>query len=166
MRNTVLLFAAVISSCTAQARAHSTSIPQAADVPRPANPSPGATFAIRLSTDRSTYAPGEPIAVTFVLQNTAGIATSVLINHAAHLDLRLVVRSGTRTVRENLPFRPEASSGRGIDLGAGGTFTETEPLSTWLFSLPPGTYDLSGEFYYPVNGVPLKTNVVRIVVTP
>jgi len=32
--------------------------------------------------------------------------------------------------------------------------------------LPPGAYDLSGEFYYPVNGVSLKTNVVHIVINP
>ncbi len=166
MKKVVLLFAAAILSCNAKALAHPTSIPQAANLPRPANPSAGATFAIRLSTDRSTYASGQPIAVTFVLQNTAGIATAVIVNHAAHLDLRLTVQSGGRTLRENLPFRPEAGSGRGIDMGAGGTFSETEPLSKWLFSLPPGTYDLSGEFYYPVNGLTLKTNVVRVVVTP
>lgn len=93
-------------------------------------------------------------------------ALHFIVNHAAHLDLRLVVQSGGRPIRENLPFRPEAASGRGIDLGADGTFTESEPLSKWLYSLPPGAYDLSGEFYYPVNGVSLKTNVVHIVINP
>ena len=162
----VLLFAAAILICSAEAQTHPTSIPQAADLAKPSNPSAGATFAIRLSTDRSTYASGQPIAVTFVLQNTAGIATGVMVNHAAHLDLRLMVRSGGQTIRENLPFRPEAGSGRDIGLSAGGTFTETGPLSKWLYSLPPGTYDLSGEFYYQINGVSLKTNVVHIVITP
>ncbi len=166
MKHLVWLVASAVFAGNADVQTRPVSIPQAARLPRPSNVSEGGTFAIRLATDRHTYELNQPINVTFVLQNTAGRASSVIVRRAAHLDLRLSIHSAGSKVRENLPFRPEAGSARGVALAPGGTFTETEPLSKWLFALPPGEYDLTGEFYYAVNGLTLKTNAVRITVTP
>ncbi len=104
--------------------------------------------------------------MTVVLQNTSRIPTGIFTRHSAHLDVRLTIVAQGKTLPPNLPFVGEAASDRDIGLLPREKFFETELLSKWRYSLAPGTYDISGEYHYDVNGVTLKANAVHITVTP
>jgi len=104
--------------------------------------------------------------LTVVIQNTGNASGTILTQHAAHLDLRLTVGSQGKSLPPNLSFIGEAGAARDIGLVPGEKFVESEPLSKWRYALAPGDYTISGEYFYDVNGVTLKTNVLHINVTP
>lgn len=78
----------------------------------------------------------------------------------------LIVISKGKSLPPNLSFVGEAGADRDIGLAPGEKFIESDPLSKWRYALAPGDYTISGEYFYDVNGVALKTNTVHITVTP
>jgi hypothetical protein len=127
---------------------------------------PSATFTIQLSSDQAAYASAQPIMLTVAIQNTGAASGILFTRHSAHRDLRLIVISQGKSLPPNLSFIGEAGADRDIGLAPGEKFIESEPLSKWRYALAPGDYTISGEYFYDVNGVTLKTNTVHITVTP
>jgi hypothetical protein len=120
----------------------------------------------QLASDRATYVSGQPIVLTVVLQNIGVATKTVIVSHAAHLDVQLTVTSQGAKVLPNLPFIPESGAARDVGLAPGEKFTESDNLSKWRYTLGPGDYIVSGDFVDEVDGVTLKTNALHIAVTP
>ena len=104
--------------------------------------------------------------LTVTIQNSSAASGTLFTRHSAHRDLRLTVISQGKSLTPNLSFIGEAGADRDIGLAPGEKFIKSDPLSKWRYALAPGDYTISGEYFYDVNGVTLKTNTVHITVTP
>jgi len=123
-------------------------------------------FIARLTADRTSYAIGQPVNLTFKIVRQSWAAVEFLLVGVAHRDFRITVTSQAGVLNPNLEFTPTVSSGRPIEFPASGELTESDSLDKWFYALQPGSYEVTGEFWYKPACHVLRTNSVTISIKP
>ena len=125
--------------------------------PMPASSHSAITFTAS-AVNQTVHAGSDP-SLSFTVRNTSHRNVPYSLTYPLFVDIQLsVVDSNGNEVAANLPFMPYVVSGRTATLSPRECFTVTFPLSSWRYSLSPGTYTMKAT-WYSLSAAPFKLTV-------